>query len=226
MITQIPFFEPAEGEVAFAAEPHWPAAAKQRLLNDWRRFVYSGFKKLGFTADLSRFLSQECGLNAHYDQAAAWAYYFNSDLNRLRLVLNRFGGNRQAPDGTTAWLNSPAADLKAAMCEEVAFLYAPLSQVLQDLETRHEELIRVWREFALACGIQADYPAHYVVGENTRNLLAYAAAIARQRSPLLPGLQLCFSPYLLGATAPQPVLINPLSEPASPGAGLPLLVET
>jgi hypothetical protein len=203
MITQTPFFELAQGEVAFTAEPHWPAAAKQQLWQDWRRFVYGGFRRVLFTPELYQFLYGQCGFIAHYNADAFWTYYFNGEVLYLRAFLNQFGGNRQSAEyGTITWLDGPAGDLKAAMCEEVTFLYAPLSQVLQDLETKHEELARAWCDFALSCGLQADnYPAHYLVGENTRNLLAYAADIARQRpQPPLRGLQLCLSPYLLGAT--------------------------
>jgi hypothetical protein len=192
---------------AFVDEDYLSAAGKQQILADWQRFITSGFKKLFFSRDLYRFLHHNCDFIAHTNQETFWAYYFNSDVNRLRVFLNQFGGNgHSAESGTRAWISGPATDLKQAMCQEMVRLYPPLLQVLEDLELKHAELGRVWREFALrqaqdaalqqAQGVtlpghvpDPGYPPHYLVSENARNLLAYAAYIALHKPQPLQGLQ-------------------------------------
>ena len=198
-------------QYAFVDEEYLSAAGKQQILADWQRFISGGFKKLFFTRDLYQFLHHSCSFTAPSHQDAFWAYTFNSEVNRLRVFLNQFGGNGHSAEyGTRAWLDGPAADLKRAMCQEMARLYAPLLQVLEDLELKHAELGRAWREFALQYvrwsqdaalrhlrqdatlpGHVADpgYPPHYLVSENARNLLAYAAYIALHKPQPLQGLQ-------------------------------------
>lgn len=203
----------------FVDEEYLSAGGKQQILTDWQRFMSSGFKKLFFTRDLYRFLHYECAFVAHTNQETFWATYFNSDVKRLRLFLNQFGGNGHAAEtGSRAWLDGPAIDLKRALCQETARLYQPMLQVLEDLELKHTELGRIWREFALRQvqdatqaaplqqsprptedatpnasqpdkGVDPGYPPHYLVSENARNLLAYAAYIALHSPPPLPGLQ-------------------------------------
>jgi hypothetical protein len=189
-------------QYAFVDEEYLSAAGKQQILADWQRFITSGFKKLFFSRDLYRFLHHNCDFIAHTNQETFWAYYFNSEVNRLRAFLNQFGGNGHSAEyGTRAWFNSPAADLKQAMCQEMVRLYPPLLQVLEDLELKHAELGRVWREFALRHSQWSQdaalnsrvpdpgYPPHYLVSENARNLLAYAAYIALHKPQSLQGLQ-------------------------------------
>lgn len=191
----------------FTEEEYLSAAGKQQILADWQRFIAGGFKKLFFTRELYRFLHHNCGFSAHSNLDTFWACYFNSEVIRLRAFLNQFGGNRRSIEfGTPAWLDGPAADLKLAMCQEMARLVAPLLQVLEDLELKHVELGRVWREFALRQAQDATlrqaqdttlnsgipdpgFPPHYLASENTRNLLAYAAHIALHKPLPLRGLQ-------------------------------------
>ena len=183
----------------FTEEEYLSAAGKQQILADWQRFIAGGFKKLFFTRELYRFLHHNCGFAAHSNPDTFWACYFNSEVIRLRAFLNQFGGNRRSIEfGTPAWLDGPAADLKLAMCQEMTRLVAPLLQVLEDLELKHVELGRVWREFALQSGItDPGFPPHYLASENTRNLLAYAAHIALHKPQPLRGLQRQF-PQLPG----------------------------
>jgi hypothetical protein len=52
-------------------------------------------------------------------------------------------------------------------------------QVLEDLEQKHAELGRAWQAFAITNGVpDPGFPPYYLISENTRNLLAYAARIA------------------------------------------------
>ena len=179
-------------EFGFVDEESLSAVGKQQILADWQRFIGSGFKKLFFTRELYRFLHHTCDFMTHTGQDGFWAYYFNSDVDRLHAFLSQFGYHgRSAETGTPAWLAGPAADLKGAMCREMAQLYAPLAQVLRDLELKHAELGHAWRAFALrqaqeapqsSLALDPGYPPHYQVSENARNLLAYAADIARHQA--------------------------------------------
>lgn len=168
-------------QYTFADEEYLEAADKQQILADWRRFIASGFRKSCFTERLYDFLCNSCAFIARRNRSIFWAAYFNGETIRLRLFLNQFGGNRNSVDyNTEAWLDGPASDLKQAMCREVARLYTPLLRVLEDLELKHTDLGRAWQKFALDSGIpDPGYPPYYVISENTRNLLAYAARVTR-----------------------------------------------
>lgn len=177
-----------DGHYTFADEEHLDAADKQQILIDWRRFIAGGFRKSCFTERLYDFLCNSCAFIARRNRTTFWAAYFNGETIRLRLFLNQFGGNRNSVDyNTGAWLDGPASDLKQAMCREVARLYTPLLRVLEDLELKHADLGRAWQKFALTGEIpDPGYPPSYVIGENTRNLLAYAAQITLDHSKQYP----------------------------------------
>lgn len=165
---------------------------KEQLLLAWQRLLLSGFKNLFFTEPLYRFLIHYCHFSAHRHREQFWNFYMNSSISRFRSFLIQFGADRRsAEQGNHLWLNGPAADLKEAMCREASRLYGALSQVLQDLEIKHEEMIAAWHDFAAAANItEATLPPAYQVSENTRHLLAYAAYIALRRQRPLTGLQL------------------------------------
>ena len=180
---------------------YFAVAEKEQILADWQRFIHSGFKQLFFSRPLYRFLHLYCGFTAHFNQANFWAVYFNAEISHTTALLNQFGGDgRSVECGTTAWLNEPVADLKQALCRETDFIMAPVLQVLTDLEYRHAEMGRLWRDFAGEAGLEAGFPAEYQVSRNTRSLLAYALAIARQQQSPLRSLQIRFPPAWLPAT--------------------------
>ena len=189
---------------AFTDERYFSAADKHRVLADWQRFLAGGFKQSDFTPALYHTLHQHCAFLAHTHRERFWQHYFANEVPYLRACLAQFGGHhRSVQFGTTAWLDGPAADLKAALCQEVSLIYEPLSQVLDDLERQHAELIRVWHDFAQAAGLAPlDLPTGYVISDNSRTLLAFAGQIARQRRPALVGLQQYFPPPWLELTAP------------------------
>lgn len=191
-----------EAAPSFHDENGLTALQKRQILDDWKRFIYSGFKKSRFTPELHHFLVSTCAFTPRYNPDYFWATYFSAEILRLRAFLNQFGGNGQSAEfGATAWLGGPAADLKAAMCHELSQVYEPICQVLADLEFKHIELARLWREFALAAGLpDPGFPAHYLISENSRNLLAYAIAIAMSQPRPLLGLQHCFPVPLLPQT--------------------------
>jgi hypothetical protein len=182
------------GPYPFADEPELSAIEKEQLLADWQRFWANGFKQSYFTERLYRSLISLCSFTAHRDRDTFWRFYCDADLLRLKLLMAQFAADRRSAEyGTTAWLDGPAADLKQAMCAQAARLYEPLSQVLEDLAFKHAELGQAWRQFALQAGLpDPGFPAAYQVGENTRNLLAYAAHIALHNVKPLSGLQYRF----------------------------------
>ncbi len=180
---------------------------KEQLLLAWQRLLLSGFKNLFFTDPLYRFLIHHCYFSAHRHREQFWNFYLNSSISRFRTFLGQFGGDRvSAEHGNHLWLDGPAADLKEAMCREASRLFAPMSQVLQDLEIKHEEMIAAWHDFAVAANITAaTLPPAYQVSENTRHLLAYAAYIALRHQRPLTGLQLRFPLQAQLLLSPLPV---------------------
>jgi hypothetical protein len=183
----------------FTDEQYLTSAEKQDILYGWQRFIRSGFREIFFTPQVYRFLADHAAFMAHRDRKTFWNYYFNSDIFRLRVFINQFGGSLvSAETQTTGWLNGPAADLKEAMCAEMGRLYGPVTQILDDLEYRHQEMVQLWEDFALAhTGLtHLTLPLAYQIGENTRNLLAFAIQIALKHPPLR-ALQLQFPPPLL-----------------------------
>ena len=180
------------------------AADKEQILIAWQQFMLSGFKNLFFRAYLYRFLIHHCHFSAHRNREQFWWTFFGSDLERFKAFLAQFGADRRsAEQGDYLWLDGGAADLKEAMCREAARLYAPLSQVLRDLEYKYGEMIAAWHDFAAAANItDVSIPPAYQVSENTRNLLAYAAQIAFTLGSQRPltGLQMMFP------LQPQPLL--------------------
>jgi hypothetical protein len=177
-----------EGQPTFADEAHLDAADKQQILQDWQRFMTGGFRQCCFTQRLYDFLGHSCAFIARRNRLTFWATYFNAETICLQLFLNQFGGNGRSVDyNTHTWLDGPAADLKQAMCRETARLYAPLLQVLEDLEQQHAELGRAWQAFAITSGVpDPGFPPHYLISENARNLLAYAARIALDQPQIIP----------------------------------------
>jgi hypothetical protein len=123
---------------------------------------------------------------------------------------------RGAETGDHDWLRfGGTADLKAALCEAVRRVYQPLLQVLNDLEYRHEEILAAWHQFALHAGIEdVALPPLYTVSENTRNLLAYAAAVALKQAPSPLALQMRFPIHQL------PLYVEP-SQPVEDSQGGP-----
>jgi hypothetical protein len=183
----------------FTGEEYFSATDKRQVLYEWQRFIRSGFREIFFTGRLYRFLASHAGFIAHKDRRTFWHYFFNSDIFRLRIFINQFSGSLvSAETQTTAWLDGPAADLKRALCAEMGCISGPVIQILDDLEYKHQEMVRVWEEFALANSGLANLtlPPGYQIGENTRNLLAFAIQIALNHPPLR-ALQLQFPQPLL-----------------------------
>ena len=169
------------------------AGDKQQVLYAWQRFLLSGFEFVWFDEALYRFLVEHGQFRSARNRTEFWQANF-TDLDRLKATLAQFGGDRRSVEqGDHAWLSGPAADLKLAVCEYTTRLYAPLLQVLEDLEAKYEEMVAAWHAFALASNItDTALPPAYQVSQNTRHLLAYAARIALKHQRPLTGLQLRF----------------------------------
>ena len=113
----------------------------------------------------------------------------NGSISHFRSFLAQFGADRRSVEqGNHLWLDGPAADLKEAMCREASRLYAPLNQVLQDLEIKYEEMIAAWHDFAVAGNItDATLPPAYQISDNTRHNLAKRTRLAIARLESRPG---------------------------------------
>ena len=135
----------------------------------------------------------------HNDRCTFWHYYFNSDIFRLRVFINQFGGSlASAETQATGWINGPAMDLKTVLCAEMCRIYGAISQIMADLEDKHREMVLVWEDFATdnAGLTNLILPPTYQISENTRNLLAFAIQITL-RQPPLRALQMQFPQPLL-----------------------------
>lgn len=189
----------SDSPYVFTDEAHLSATEKWQVLRDWQRFIRSGFKKLFFTKALYRQL-QRCAFIAHFGRERFWAYYFSNTIDHLRMFAVQFGSRHRpsAEFGTPAWLDGETADLKDAMCQEMAAIYEPVCHLLDDLERQHTALVRTWHDFALTAGLEeVTLPPHYTISENTRSLLAFAIQIALKTKRPLTALQLQFPVPLL-----------------------------
>ncbi len=201
-----PFTDEKSVAVAGTTEVVLSAADKWEVWQSWQCFVLSGFKKLFLTPPLYRFLTGWKFSSQGGTLGGFWHHYFNAEVVQLQAFLTELA------DPNPLALNTPAADLKTAILDDIARLYAPLSQVLQDLAIKHQEMIAAWYDFAAAANIaEATLPPNYQISENTRNLLAYAAQIALKHQRPLSGLQMMFplqpQPLLPPPTDDQPVIL-------------------
>lgn len=159
---------------------------KEQLLLAWQRLLLSGFKNLFFTDSLYRFLIHHCQFSAHRHREQFWNFYLNGSISRFRGFLAQFGADRRSVEyGNHLWLDGQAADLKEAMCREASRLYAPLNQVLQDLEIKYEEMIAAWHDFAVAGNITD--ATFYIALRHQRPLTGFQLRLPLQ--PLLPPKQ-------------------------------------
>ena len=191
MLTDDLFFD---SPYSFTDEAEISAQEKLQVLLDWQRFIRSGFKQLFFTEAIYRLLGH-FGLSTYFGRERCWVYYFAGEIEHLRSLLHSIvQPHLHNPD----WHTGPAADLKAAMHQELSAVAEPIGQVLDDLERQHTGLVQLWRDFALNAGLEdVTLPTQYAISENTRNLLAFAVQIALKTKQPLVGLQLQFPMPLL-----------------------------
>lgn len=203
-------------------EPSMTSMEKWRLLADWDTFVSSGFEYKQFTSILYQFLVRHCGfIKLHQNQAAFWEYYFQGDVDCLRLFLQQFGAGVGAETGSPVWLTTaPAQDLKEMFRQRLGLVYEAMLQGLADLEHRHGEVIQAWGGFALQNSLLVNVaPPRYRVSANTRQLLAYIGQIALQYQQRIGQEAQQLASTAAGSMGGQHLVSPVIQQPASWGAG-------
>jgi hypothetical protein len=112
----------------FSDEEAMTARQKWRVLRAWKRFIRSGFDASQVSEGLYRFLVSHCALTAHRNRAGFWDFYFDGAPDDLFRLLNQLGGDRRSAEyWGDWWQDGPVgADLKAAMCREMAIVFDTL----------------------------------------------------------------------------------------------------
>jgi len=161
--------------------PYLTSMEKWKIFADWNEFVGSGFQFAKFSVELYQVLVQYCGFIKGYPNLVAfWTYYFDSEVDRLRLFMHQFATGVGAETGTPTWLNLPFQDLKDLMRQRLGVVYTALLQTLDDIDYAHEKLVGAWTTFAAHNGLSLTNIAapRCQVSSNTRALLAVSDRIA------------------------------------------------
>jgi hypothetical protein len=175
----------------FEDEQFLSAGEKGRVLRAWQRFIRSGFEFRAFSQALYRHLIQHCAFIAHYDRLHFWQFYFDGASAELKCLLNQFGGNRRSCEyGWKLWLDGPAADLKRAMCAEMAVAYPAFIAILAGLDREFGQ--RQARAEAVDLG--GWLPGDYRLNGPIRQILARAAQEAYRRQKRKPAEELRRAP--------------------------------
>lgn len=87
------------------------ASEKAKVLNNWKLFVSSGFKRTRFTKALYKHLSLHCGFIAHYDINGFYAARFADAQGRAR-TLRQLGNEGRGYRGHEGY-----NDINLAMAE-------------------------------------------------------------------------------------------------------------
>jgi hypothetical protein len=133
------------------------ADEKWRVLNDWKRFIRSGFRYSRFSQAAYKFLVNACAFIAHYDRYGFWSFYCDAEPESLLRLIQQFGGSRQSAElGARWWLGGTGADLKQAMCSEMEIVFEALVSVLDRSAPRVTESLRR----RLAAAARAAFAAH------------------------------------------------------------------
>jgi len=92
------------------------AKEKERVVEDFRRFLKSNFDRKYFTKRLYEHLHLHCSFIAHYDIDGFYATYFDEPEMSIEF-LNQFLTGKSAELKGTWWLSGDYADVNKAMCE-------------------------------------------------------------------------------------------------------------
>lgn len=91
------------------------ASEKQRVLDQWERFLSSGFKWHFFNKALYHHLIQHCSFIAHYNRLQFYHEYFESS-EMTRKFMTQFKTGISVEYGWKHWLTSPEYnDINEAM---------------------------------------------------------------------------------------------------------------
>ncbi len=192
LAAQIPYFK-----VPYFSDEDEPqqisADWKAQLFLNWDYFIRSGFENHTFTLGLYHFLIHQCSFSSTHSHQLFWQHYFDHSLPAFRAILHQFGGDRYCAENPgTIWLHqgAPCSDLKLAMCDRLTQVYAPINTVLNDLEQNHQQMVRMWLDFAQHNQVETEtVPGEYYITENTHRLLEFCISIALEQTAKPPVLQ-------------------------------------
>ena len=93
---------------------------KEKVLQDWQRFIESDFSQTRFTKVLYNHLIQHCSFIAHYNQAGFYGTYFEDPEDTMKFIsqFDRDQGCVSVEYGMKYWLNNEDyRDINNAMVE-------------------------------------------------------------------------------------------------------------
>ena len=96
------------------------ADEKEKVLQDWQRFIESDFSQTRFTKVLYNHLIQHCSFIAHYNQAGFYGTYFEDPEDTMKFIsqFDRDQGCVSVEYGMKYWLNNEDyRDINNAMVE-------------------------------------------------------------------------------------------------------------
>jgi hypothetical protein len=117
----------------FTNEKQFSSKLKDQIYSDWCDLIHSGFEKRHMTRPLWHFLIAQCQFHGLVSPELFWEAYFDQTFLPFARFVNQFGrsdhpGVLMNHDG---WLTlGSAADLKRAMCDEMAQHYQRLMHIL------------------------------------------------------------------------------------------------
>lgn len=96
------------------------ADEKEKVLQDWQRFIESDFSQTRFTKVLYNHLIQHCSFIAHYNQAGFYGTYFEDPEDTMKFI-SQFDRDQDCVSveyGMKYWLNNEDyRDINNAMVE-------------------------------------------------------------------------------------------------------------
>jgi len=92
------------------------AKEKEKVVEDFRRFLKSNFDRKYFTKRLYEHLHLHCSFIAHYDIDGFYATYFHEPEMTIEF-LNQFLTGKSTELKGTWWLTGDYADVNEAMCK-------------------------------------------------------------------------------------------------------------
>ena len=122
---------------------------KEKVLEDWQRFIKSDFDKAKFTKRLYNHLIQHCSFIAHYNQAGFYGSYFEDPQHTIKFLkqFDRDCGCKSTEYGMEYWLTGEDyRDINTAMVESLepykADCYLRLKQKTKDIKLRQLEKLK------------------------------------------------------------------------------------
>jgi len=114
------------------------AAEKRRVLQQWVRFIKSGFDERHFMKSLYEHLIQHCSFIAHFNRGGFYAVYFEDPSATQRFLdqFDRSKGCMSVEYGFAEWINDEDyRDINGAMVDTATGLLPELRRMVRERET-------------------------------------------------------------------------------------------